>query len=146
MESLMNKNSRIYPYYPAVDDFNNTLSIHHDEKHTHAKINPDFVKTIVNKSQAKSVRRKIGWNFVITGDVFYFKLSWAKYPHEYGFTNFEEPATNKGMAIVRNNEVIWYSIPGTPDGLAERKVLTEKFNKGPIILKGLFSSFDTINR
>lgn len=140
----MNNNGRIYPY-PGLNDFNNTLAIHHDENHTHARINPNFVKTVINKGQARSIRKQTGCNFVITGDVLYYWLHWAnisKYePH------YVDKKDKSVMAIVRDKKVIWYSIPGKPDGLAERKVLTEKFKAiKRMTLKDVLQSFNTTNR
>ena len=139
-------NSRLYRY-PALNEFNNTLSIHHDESHSHAKFHPDFRKPIINKAQARSIRKKTGCNFVITGDIFYYKLYWVNFCHEYGLVNHVNIKEQNGMAIVRDNEVIWYSIPGQPEGLAERKVLIEK-TRTKFILEGVrpYLNFITENR
>ena len=145
----MNKNSRFYPpYYPAVDALNNTLAIHHDEKHIYAKFHPNFVATIVDRSHARRMRKKTGCNLIITGDEVYMNLYWLKYSQEHGLRTFDSFLPITGMAVIRNKEVIWYEIPGIPDGLAERKVLIEKLppitkNK---ILKGIVQFGDISNR
>ncbi len=47
-----------------------------------------------------------------------------------------------GMAILRNNELIWYSMPGAPDGLAVRKVLIEKHPVAPYIAVAMLKRFN----
>lgn len=77
---------------------------------------------VKDRHHARAIRRKINHREkVITGDIFYKNLSW--YNSQYGIID----ADCTGMAIERGGEIIWYSMPGTPGGASERKVLFEKY-------------------
>lgn len=102
-----------------------TLFIGHNETYTHARCHPHYVKVIEHRGQARTVRKKTRFQNVITGDIFYSKLYWINIDKSFGLYKASLPRT--GMAIVRDNKIIWYSMPGIPDGLSKRKVIVEKY-------------------
>ena len=76
---------------------------------------------VIDRHHARAIRRKIKHKEkVITGDMFYKNLSW------YDSTYKINDTSSDGVAIERDGKIIWYSMPGNPEGTATRKVLTEK--------------------
>lgn len=81
----------------------------------------DVIK-VKDRHHARAIRRKVNYREkVITGDVFYKNLSW--YDSKHGISD----VSSTGMAIERYGKIIWYSMPGTPKGLAKREILFEKY-------------------
>ena len=79
---------------------------------------------VIDRHHARAIRRKINHKVkVITGDVFYKNLSW--YDTKYKIND----TSSDGVAIERDGKIIWYSMPGRPEGTAKRKVLFEKYDE-----------------
>lgn len=116
----MNSNIK---HYPIIDEKNRVLNIHYNDDYVYARYDARFLKTIENKGQARHARKKTGCDFIITGDVFCNKLHWVKCCHYYGF---KQNSKSTGMAIIRDEKIIWYSLPGIPEGSSTRTVMVEK--------------------
>lgn len=111
---LINKNSRIYSFTPT----SNSLKLDYNERYIHAFFEYKNIHLVLSRAHARGIRKKTGFKDIVTGDIFYDKLYWT-FDHE-NYTN------KTGMAIVRNEKIIWYAMPGIPDGLGTRRVMTEK--------------------
>lgn len=113
-------NNRIYPQFRIFNNLkNNILNINHDDTYKSAYYNDEDLIVIKDKGHSRAIRRKTGFKQVITGDIFIKKLYWNGQIYVFG-------SKNTGMAIIRNNWLIWYSIPGLNKNTIMRKVLLEK--------------------
>lgn len=119
-------NSRIYPtsIFDKISSNSFRIEIPIDDRVESVVFSPHSSKIIKSRSQARSIRKKTGYNNVITNDVFFFNLSWAFSSDYFGFLN-----RRTGMAIMRDDKVIWYSMPGHLKDLLERNILIEKYKK-----------------
>lgn len=120
-------NRRIYPPFLVYNHLkNNILNINHDETYKSAYFNDEDLIEIKDKGHSRAIRRKTGFKEVITGDIFIKKLYWNGQVYVLG-------SKKTGMAIIRNNWLIWYSIPGLNKNTIVRKVLLEKTKKTILI-------------
>jgi hypothetical protein len=119
-----NNNKRVYPI-TVVFDIPGVLTINYSEDYKYASYSDSFVKTIHNRGHKLYVIRKTGFKDVIIGDTFYKQLHWTNIG-EKRFYKTPTKADKTGMAIVRDKKIIFYSMPGIPEGFGERKVLIEK--------------------
>lgn len=92
------------------------LKLNYNENFKTAFIDIQNVKTIRDRGHSRAIRRKTGFKNIITGDIFYDKLCWTN--------TFTREKT--GMAIVRNNQIIWYCMPGENPNSNTREVIFEK--------------------
>jgi len=104
-----------------IDKFNYTFKVYSEEEIKQVRFNVMKIIIVKNKGHARAIRKRTKCNEVITGDIFYSESWWLE-AEEFKFL----PPTKTGMAIQRNNEIIWYSIPGIPKGTAKRTILFEK--------------------
>ena len=109
------------------------LFLNHSEIHSTAFFEEENVHTILNRSHARAIRKKTGFKDIIAGDIFYNKLYWS--------TKISYDLEKTGMAIVRNEKIIWYSMPGKNYYSETRQVIIEKIKKtiipGSIPISGL---------
>jgi|ERR1035437_1804440 hypothetical protein len=118
-----------YPYYPKnqINRKENTIYVNHSERYKFIQFELKHTAIIRDRGHARAIRRKTKFKDINVGDIFYKNLYW-KY---LGMSQTFLPA---GFAIERKGKIIYYNMPGIPDGFACRKVLFEKFILG-ILLK-----------
>lgn len=119
-----------YPDYPKnqINRKENTIYINHSERYKFIQFELRHTTTIKDRGHARAIRRKTKFKDINVGDVFYKNLFWKDIS---GFSKLIIPA---GFAIERKGEIIYYNMPGVPNGYAHRTVLFEKFILG-ILLK-----------
>lgn len=136
--------SRIYPT-DAYKIYNGqSLSINHSENYKLAYFEPENIKIIKDRGQARAIRKKTKFKNVVAGDVFYEKLCWSNF-EMISPLGKSGPLDKSGLAIVRNGKIIWYLMPGIPEGISKRFVIIEKINKKSILQK-LFNFNNNIIR
>lgn len=121
-------NNRIYPT-DAYKIYNGqSLSINYSENYKLAYFEPENIKIIKDRGQARAIRKRTKFKNVVAGDIFYEKLCWSN-------LTIISPLDKSGLAIVRNGKIIWYLMPGIPEGISKRFVIIEKINKKSILQK-----------
>jgi hypothetical protein len=129
-------NNKYLSYHFGLD--RPCLFLNHSETHRTAFFEEENVHTILNRSHARAIRKKTGFKDIIAGDIFYNKLFWSKITYGYK-TSYDLEKT--GMAIVRGEKIIWYSMPGKNYYSETRQVIIEKIKKyiisGSIPISGL---------
>ncbi len=97
------------------------LNINHDDFYNNAVFELSNVIQIKDRMHARAFRKTLNFKNIITGDLIFTKLYWSSIPITTEY--------RRGIAIVRDEKVIFYSLPGTNPNSRRRIVLTEKKGK-----------------
>jgi len=123
-------NSRIYDAnFLQRDRFKgiyDNKEVSYNETYKHIRIFLNHTTTIKDWVHARVIKRKLNFKDIIPGDVYHKKVCWVKDEEVFGM---QPISSETGKAIERNGKIIWYSMPGKPNGTEERKVITEKTKK-----------------
>lgn len=125
-------NLKEYSHPIILDERHNQIKLYYNEQLRYIYFRIENTKTIVDKGHARAIRRKTKFKDIIPGDILYTQLYWKESENSFGLV---EPSQRTGIAISRKGKILWYSMPGVPEGCSTREILTEKYSSSIIFRK-----------